>query len=135
MRSRRSEIDLSALARARLASAPAEVSDAAFEEGLRAALGATVAYLLGATEVEGATAPLPVALRAHARAAALRGVGFGAIARQCFAAYSVLEERILEQAGHDGALDLPELFRRRATRVAAFDRLLAALGEEHRSVV
>ena len=131
LEARREEIEAAALTRVRAISDPAEVSDPAYAEGLRAAVCAAVDYGIQTTGREGPDPPIPVPLLAQARMAARVGIPLDTVLRRYFAGYSLLGYFILEEASHAGLTDGDELKRLLGAHAGLFDRLLAAVGEEH----
>ena len=80
---------------------------------------------------EGDRPSIPVELLAQARLAARNRISLDVVLRRYFAGYSVLAYFITEEASKDG-LSGPAQQRLIAVQAAAFDRLLAAVGEEHK---
>ena len=131
LQARQGEIEAAALARTRAIADPAEVADPAYAEGLRAAVAAAVAYGIETTGREGQEPPIPIALLAQARMAARAGIPLDTVLRRYFAGYSLLGYFILEEATNAGIADGDELKRLLGAHAGLFDRLLAAVGEEH----
>lgn len=131
LEARREEIEAAALTRVVAISDPAEVSDPAYAQGLRAAVAAAIDYGIQTTGREGPDPPIPVALLAQARMAARAGIPLDTILRRYFSGYSLLGYFILEEAGAAGLTDGDELKRLLGAHAGLFDRLLAAVGEEH----
>ena len=132
LEARRAEIEAAALTRVRAIADPAEVADPAYAEGLRAAVEAAVAYGIEATgRTPDEAPPIPVALLAQARMAARSGIPLDTVLRRYFAGYSLLGYFQIEEASRDGLIEGPELQRLIAAQAGVFDRLLAAIGEEH----
>lgn len=131
LEARRGEIEAAALTRVSAISDPSEISDPAYAEGLRAAVRAAISYGIETTGREGAELPIPVALLAQARMAARAGVPVDTVLRRYFAGYSLLGYFVLEEAGNAGMTDGTELQRLLGAHAGIFDRLLAAVGEEH----
>lgn len=131
LEARRAEIEAATLTRVRAIADPSEISDPAYAEGLRAAVGAAVAYGIETTGRAGADPPIPVALLAQARMAARVGLALDTVLRRYFAGYSLLGYFILEEASRAGLTDGDELKRLLGAHAGIFDRLLAAIGEEH----
>lgn len=128
---RREEIEAAALTRVRAIADPSEVSDPAYIDGLRAAVEAAVAFGIETTGRESPDPPIPVALLAQARMAARAGIPLDTVLRRYFAGYSLLGYFILEEAAHEGITDGEELKRLLGAHAGTFDRLLAAIGDEH----
>jgi DNA-binding CsgD family transcriptional regulator len=116
------------MARVRAIADPAAAADPGYVEGLRIALGAAVDYGLASIESTAAP-PIPVTLLAQARTAARNAVSLDTVLRRYFAGYSLLGYLIVEEA--TGLMDGPELQRLLGAQAVVFDRLLAAIGEEH----
>jgi len=132
LRERRGEIEEAILARIRAIADPKDAADPSYVEGLWGALSAAVDYGIAATEGGGEPEPqLPLALTAQARRAARNGVSLDTVLRRYIAGYSVLGYFIMEEASRDGLMGGSELQRLVGTQTAVFDRLLAAIGEEH----
>jgi hypothetical protein len=128
---RKDEIEQAILTRAYAVSDPSEVSDPTYTEGLRAAVGAAIDYGLAGIQSSERNPPLiPAALLVQARVAARSGVGLDTVLRRYFAGYALLGDFLIEEAQErlQGAA-LKRLLRLQAT---LFDRLIAAVSEEHR---
>lgn len=129
---RRAEIEDAALARIRDIADPAEVSDLSYVQGLRGAASAAVDFGLAALGSSRDRPPLvPPALLSQAQLAARSGVGLDTVLRRYVAGHALLVDFLVEEAGRDGALPPGELRKLLAIGSAAFDRLLAAVSEEH----
>jgi len=129
---RREEIEAAALARVAAIADPAEVADPAYAEGLRRALPAAIGFGIETIDAgEGHEPPLPVDLLAQARLAARNGIALDTVLRRYFAGYSLLGFHLIEEASRDGLMRGADLQRLTAAQSAHFDRLLAAVGEEH----
>jgi len=129
---RREEIEAAALTRVRAIEDPERASDPAYAEGLRAAVASALDYALEAIGSGGENGPPPpVGLLAQARLAARNGVSLDTVLRRYFAGYTLLGYFTIEEAGKDGLMDPTELKRLLAVQASLFDRLLAAIGEEH----
>lgn len=128
---RRAEIEEAVLTRAYAVSDPAGVDDPTYAEGLRAAISAAVDYALKGTGSSERSQPqIPAALLVQARIAARSGVGLDTVLRRYFAGYALLGDFLVEEAealGLRGA-ELKRLLRR---QTALFDRVVAAISEEH----
>jgi hypothetical protein len=131
LHARRAEIEEAVLTRAYAVSDPAGVDDPTYAEGLRAAIGAAVDYaLMGTASSERSQPQIPAALLVQARVAARSGVGLDTVLRRYFAGYALLGDFLIEEAealGLRGA-ELKRLLRRQS---ALFDRVVAAISEEH----
>jgi len=129
---RRGEIEQAVLTRVHAVSDSGEVDDPSYAEGLRAAIVAAVDYGLAAVELgEERSPPPPPILLAQARLAARNDIGLDTVLRRYFAGHALLGDFLIEEAkrGDFRARDLQCLLRTQAT---LFDRLVAAVGEEHR---
>jgi PucR C-terminal helix-turn-helix domain/GGDEF-like domain len=132
LRARRAEIEQSVLSRVYGISDPTEAADSTYAEGLRAAVAAALDYgLAGIESGEKRAPPVPAVLLAQAHLAARNDVSLDTVLRRYFAGYTLLGDVLIEEA-QDGRLfggeELKRLLRAQAT---LFDRLLAAVGEEH----
>lgn len=132
LEARRAEIEGAALARITAIADPAEVSDPLYAEGLRAAVEAAIFYGVEATgRGPDEAPPVPVSLLAQARSAARVNIPLDTVLRRYFAGYSLLGFYLMEEAGRDDLIGGAELQSLIAANAATFDRLLAAVGEEH----
>jgi GGDEF-like domain/PucR C-terminal helix-turn-helix domain len=106
--------------------------DPLYAEGLSKAIAAAIEYGLGAIELgERRSPPPPPILLAQARVAARAGVSLDTVLRRYVAGHSLIIDVLVEEAERgeiDKAADLQGLLRAQAT---LFDRLLAAVSEEH----
>jgi len=127
---RRGEIERATLDRVYGISDPAEVSDPAYAQGLRATVSAALDYALEAIERgEEKTPPPPLSLLAQARLAARNGVSLDTVLRRYFAGYTLIGEFLAQEAAAGNLPAVPvQLLRGRA---AVFDRLMAAVSEEY----
>ncbi len=129
LNSRRSEIEQSVLARAHALSDPARIGDPEYVAGLRAAVSAAIDHgLAGIESAERNQPPVPAALLVQARLAARHGVSLDTVLRRYFAGYALLGDFLIEETENVGPAVLKSLLRIQAT---LFDRLLAAVSEEH----
>lgn len=129
---RREEIEAAALTRIAAIADPSEIADAAYAEGLRRAVPAAIAFGIETIDAgDRLDAPIPVDLLAQARLAARNGIPLDTVLRRYFAGYSLLGYFLNEEAGRGGLLSGGDLQRLTAAQAARFDRLLAAVGEEH----
>ncbi|HEU4906973.1 MAG TPA: helix-turn-helix domain-containing protein [Solirubrobacterales bacterium] len=129
---RRGEIEAATLARVGSIGESDEHKDPTYAAGLRTAVLAALDYALEAIgQNSEQSSPVPVALLAQARLAARRGVSLDTVLRRYFAGYSLLGYFLVEEASEDG-LSGPALQRLVGNQAGTFDRLLAAVGEEHR---
>lgn len=128
---RRDEIEQAALTRVHAISDPGEVSDPQYLDGLRSAVSAALDYAMAAIELgeEGAP-PIPVTLLSQARLAARNGVEIDTVLRRYLAGHTLLGDFVMQEVESLGLRgdDLKRLLR---TQAALFDRLLAAVTEEH----
>lgn len=132
LRARKAEIEQVALARIKAIADPSDVTDPGYVEGLREAVGLALNHGIAAIEHGGEREPqIPLALLAQARRAARNAVGLDAVLRRYFAGYSLLSYFTVEEAVKDRPIKGTELQRLLASQAALFDRLLAAVGEEH----
>ncbi len=128
---RRAEIEAAALTRVNAIADSSAASDPTYVEGLRAAVSAAVGYGIATTQGGESGPPMPLALLAQARIAARSGVSLDTVLRRYFAGYSLLGYFIVEEASRDNLMNGAELQRLLGTQAVVFDRLLAAIGEEH----
>jgi hypothetical protein len=132
LRARRPEIEEAILTRVNAVSDPNQVPDLEYMKGLRAAVRAALAYGLAALERGDDRSPsTPPQLRAQARLAARNGIGLDTVLRRYFAGQAVIADYIVaeaERSGPQAARQLKQLLRAQA---AVFDRLIAAVTEEH----
>jgi PucR C-terminal helix-turn-helix domain/GGDEF-like domain len=129
LQARRAEIEQAVLTRAYAVSDPSRIGDPEYAAGLRAAVSAAIDYgLIGIESAERNPPPIPAALLVQARLAARNGVSLDTVLRRYFAGYVLLGDFLIEEAESMGAAALKPLLRVQAT---LFDRLLAAVSEEH----
>jgi hypothetical protein len=102
-----------------------------YREGLRAAIGAAIAFALGAIETgEHRVGPLPREVVVQARAAVRSRVALAIVLRRYAAGYSVLSD-FLQRELHQGHLEGPEAFSALQRELTAlFDRLVAEVSAE-----
>jgi len=132
LRERRAEIERAVITRVYAIADPKEASDPTYAEGLRTALGAAIDYGLASIEQSQARAPLvPAALLAQARVAARNGVTLDTVLRRYFAGYTIFGDFLVEEAHGDESVSATELKRILRSQAASFDRLIAAVSEEH----
>lgn len=132
LEARRSEIEQAALTRVNAIADSSEAPDPTYVEGLHGAVAAAVDYGLAAIECGDERAlPIPVVLLAQARTAARSAVSLDTVLRRYFAGYSLLGYFIVEEASKDGLMSGPELQRLLGMQAVIFDRLLAAVSDEH----
>ncbi|HEX5376421.1 MAG TPA: helix-turn-helix domain-containing protein [Solirubrobacterales bacterium] len=131
LRVRRREIEEALLTRTYAIADPKEAADPEYEQGLRAAVSASLEYGLAAVEHGEERSPqVPILLLAQARLAARNGVPLDTVLRRYFAGYTLLGDFIVQEAGaaNLGEPWLKQLLREQA---AQFDRFLATVAEEH----
>ena len=129
---RREEIEAAALNRFHAIAGPEESLDPTYAEGLRAAVSAALDY--GLTAIESASdrrTPVPDPLLAQARLAARSGVSLDTVLRRCFAGYTLLGDFVMEELEAGELLEEVEVKRLLRAQATLFDRLMAALAEEH----
>jgi diguanylate cyclase with GGDEF domain/PucR-like helix-turn-helix protein len=131
LQGRRPEIEEAILTRVYGVSDPTEAGDPTYMEGLRAAVAAAIDYGLDSIASSERNPPqLPPELLVQARIAARHKVSLDTVLRRYFAGYALLGDFLIEEA--DGAElrgdSLQHLLRIQAS---TFDRLLAAVSEEH----
>jgi hypothetical protein len=132
LQERSGEIEQAILARAYGVSDPGETADPEYVQGLRAAVTAAIDY--GMAGIEGADRsppPIPAVLLIQARIAARNGVSLDTVLRRYFAGYALLSDFVLEEAQEGGLLHGAPLKRVLRAQSARFDRLIAAISEEH----
>ncbi len=133
LESRRTEIEQAALTRVYAISDPADVADPEYTEGLRTAVSAALDYGLATVERgEQGAPPIPPVLLSQARIAARSGVSLDTVLRRYFAGYTLLGDFLIEEAEQHGALGGTALKSLLRAQAALFDRVLAAVSEEHR---
>lgn len=131
LRERLPELEAAIATRAYAIEDPRTVADPAYLGGLHGALVAGVEHGLVALEVGERRAPgVPPALLAQARLAARDGVALDTVLRRCIAGNALLDDMIAEEAER---AEVPSSTLRRllGSQAALFDRLCAALSEEH----
>jgi hypothetical protein len=130
LEARRDEIEAAVMNRVYSVSDTKDL-DPTYAEGLKAAVTAAVDYGLIAIELgEERSEPPPPILLAQARLAARAGVSLDTVLRRYFAGHALLGDFLVEEAEESGLRGngLQRLLR---TQAALFDRLLAAVSEEH----
>lgn len=132
LRARRVEIEEAILARVFAVDDPTTVIDPEYVGGLRGAVRAAVDYGLSAIELGDDRAPsLPPALRAQARLAARNGVSLDTVLRRYFAGQAVIADVVVEEAERSGPRAAAQLQCLLRAQASVFDRLIAAVTEEH----
>lgn len=130
LESRRPELEQAVLTRVSAIADPAEGLDPAYVEGQRTAVSAAVDYGLSVIRVGAQPPQVPVVLFAQARLAARVGVSLDTVLRRYAAGYALFGDLVIEEAEAVGVAP-GELKRLHGAQAAAFDRLLAAVGEEY----
>jgi hypothetical protein len=126
------EIETALATRVYAISAPAEIADPDYLEGLRHSLTTAFDHTLAALQVGEQRAPeVPPALLVQARMAARTGVSLDIVLRRYFAGYALLSEFIIAEAEDGGLLQGTALTQLLFGQAAVFDRLVAAVSEEH----
>lgn len=117
--------------RVRAVADPSETGDPAYLQGLRLALSAAFDYALAGLQADSGDDPaVPLPLLAQARLAARSGVNLGTVLRRYLAGYTLFNDLLMQEAetGTFAGTALQPLMR---TQAARFDRLVAAITEEH----
>ena len=128
---RRAEIEAATLTRVYAVSDPTQAGDPTYLEGLRSSVSAAIDYGLAAIESSDRTPPpIPPTLLVQARLAARSGISLDTVLRRYFAGYALLGDFLIEEV-EERDLQGVALKRLLRTQAAIFDRLLAAIGEEH----
>jgi DNA-binding PucR family transcriptional regulator len=129
---RREEIEAALAARVFAISTPAESADPAYIDGLRSSLAAALEYGMDALRQGERRAPaIPTALTAQARMAARNGVELDVVLRRYVAGYAIFNEFVIEEAERSGLRQDEALQEALRGYAAVFDRLVAAVSEEH----
>lgn len=132
LRARRAEIEEAISIRVSAVADPNHAPDLEYTSGLRAAIRAAVDYGLAAIELEdGQSLTPPPQLRAQARLAARSGIGLDTVLRRYFAGQAVIADFIVAEAERTGPQAARQLKRLLRAQAAVFDRLVAAVTEEH----
>jgi len=132
LQARRPEIERAISTRVNAVSDPGATADPEYLEGLRAAVLAALDYSLAAIERgEERSPPIPTVLLSQARLAARNGISLDTVLRRYFAGYALLGDCLIEVVGEDRLLDGAELKHVLRAMATVFDRLLAAVSEEH----
>lgn len=130
LEARRDELEREVLTRVNAIADPAEVSDPAYAQGLRATVAAGLDYALEAIERGEERAPSPPpALLAQARLAARSGVSLDTVLRRYLVGYTLLGDFVSREAEAGGLPAAPARLLRDLS--ATLDRLLAAVGAEY----
>jgi hypothetical protein len=132
LRGRRREIEQAIETRFYAVTDPREATDPEYAGDLRAAVSAAMEYGLAGIERGEEYGPrIPATLLAQARVAARNDVNLDTMLRRYFAGYALLGDFMVEEVERGDlpiGVDLKRLLRDQAT---LFDRLLAAVSEEH----
>lgn len=132
LRERRGDIGQAVITRALSIADPTEAGDPSCTESLRAAVDAAVDYGLASIDGSQARSPrVPTVLLAQARVAARNGVTLDTVLRRYFAGYTLLCDFLTEEAQKSESVSPAELERLLLAQAANFDRLVAAVTEEH----
>jgi PucR C-terminal helix-turn-helix domain/GGDEF-like domain len=132
LHTRRAEIEQAILARVYGVSDPTQAGDPTYLEGLRAAVTTAIDYgLESIVSTERNPPRVPPVLLVQARIAARSKISLDTVLRRYFAGYALLGDFVLEEAEDAGMLGGVALKRLMRAQAAIFDRLLAAIGEEH----
>jgi hypothetical protein len=134
LKARRQQIEDAIYARVREAVPDTvEDGDVEYEEGLRAAVGASVEYVLAGIvlgEEGSASVPIPAQTVAQARRAARSGIRVEAVLQRYFVGHSVLWECVMEEADHVGC-DNGVLREMSRLQSALVERLTAGIALAH----
>jgi hypothetical protein len=131
LRERLPEIQAAIATRVYAISDPHDVTDAAYLQGLNAALEAAIDHRLAVLEVGERHAPaVPAVLLAQARLDARDGVSLDTVLRRYFAGNALFGDFLVEEAERAEVAN-PTLRRLLGAQATVGDRLLAAVSEEH----
>jgi GGDEF-like domain/PucR C-terminal helix-turn-helix domain len=132
LREQMPEIERSTLTRLQGISEAPERPDPDYAEGLRSATSAALEYLLAGVErCETDSLHPPPAVLVQARLAARSRVPLDTVLRRCFAGHALFSDFLMGELEHLKQAD-PELPKRLLREQAVlFDRMLAAVSEEH----
>jgi PucR C-terminal helix-turn-helix domain/GGDEF-like domain len=131
LEARRSEIEAAVMNRVYAVAEPSDL-DPEYAEGLKAAVSAAVDYGLASLKLGEEHSPSPpLALLAQARLAARAGVSLDTVLRRYFAGHALLGDFLVEEAEGGRLLRGAALQKLLRGQAALFDRLLAAVAEEH----
>jgi len=132
LRARREEIEQAVMTRVYAIADPTSAADPTYVESLRLAVSTALDYGFACIEKgEERAPPLPTVLLGEARLAARNGVSLDTVLRRYFAGYALLGDFLVESARKGGLFDGTQLTPVLRAQAALFDRLLAAIGEEH----
>lgn len=131
LRSRLPEIKAAVLNRVHAIADPSD-ADPTYREGLHAAVSVALDYAIAVIERgEEHSPPPPPTLLDQARLAARNGVKLDTVLRRYLAGYTLLGEFLIEEVEQSDELRRAGLTPLLRGHAALFDRLLAALSEEH----
>ena len=129
---RRGEIEEAVLTRVFAVADPPRTISPDYVEGLRTAVAAALEFGIAVVaRGEKRSSPVPAVLLTQARVAARNGISLDTVLRRYFAGYTLLGDFLIEEAEGDDRLRgaaLKDLLRAQAS---LFDRVLAAISEEH----
>ncbi len=129
---RRGEIEQAILTRVYAVADPSDANDPTYVEGLRAAVGAAIDYgIAGIQSSQRNPAQISPVLLVQARLAARNGIGLDTVLRRYLAGYALLGDFLIEEAEAEGIGPGDTLKRLLCAQATSFDRLLAAVSEEH----
>jgi DNA-binding PucR family transcriptional regulator len=132
LHARRPEVEQVVLTRVFAFSGAGEGANPDYVAGLRAAVSSALDYGLAVLELgEERSPPVPAALLAQARMAARNRISLDTVLRRYFAGYSLLNDFLIEEVEDGGLFRGAALKHLLRTGATLFDRLLAAVSEEH----
>lgn len=132
LQARRPQIEEAVLTRVFAISDATDTANPEYAEGLRAAVSAALDFGITVIELgEDRSPPVPAVLLTQARVAARNGVNLDTVLRRYFAGYSLLGDFLIEEVEAGDLLRGSALKRLLRAQAALFDRLLAAVSEEH----
>ena len=132
LEARRAEVEQTVLTRVLAVSDPSEMANPEYAAGMRVAVSAALDYGIAVVELgEERSPPIPAALLDQARVAARNGIDLDAVLRRYFAGFNLLSDFLIQELEKGRMLQgvsLKDLMRAQTT---LFDRLVAAVSEEH----
>ncbi len=132
LQARRGEIEEAILTRVYGVSDPTEAGDPAYLDGLKGAVAAAISFGLDSIGSSEQNPPqIPPEILIQARVAARTGVSLDTVLRRYFAGYALLGDFLIEEAEAGEMLGGDSLKRLLRVQASIFDRLLAAVSEEH----
>ena len=132
LRARWAEIEQAAMARLYAVAAPPKAPGPEYLEGLRAAAGAALEYLLDAVELgEERSPPPPAEVLIQARQAARCDVSLDTVLRRCFAGYTLFGDFLMQEAEDSEELKGSVMKCLLRSQAALFDRLVASVTDEY----